>query len=941
MRLRTRLLMIVPLLLAVLIAAVLIALPSFVSSRAHRHTIEALASSLTGRQVRIGGHLSLNILPVPQLIAERITIAGPADETITANSLVLDIAVPALLQGRLSASSLTLQSPNVVIPWPLPEGLKALSAPPWLTALHAQIENGAVTVGAVHFANVSADLFTGAGGALAVSGTAVLDGEPLTLSLGIGAGNRGVIPLTFDASSSDALKLSAHVSGTLHRGGALAAALTASAMLPNAGEQAAATATIEADNDGIRTTDLSVRQGNAALSGSAALDFATASLTLALNGRNLDFSQLAVFWRNGAHPPLPVKLTLDAVDSRFDGMSIPGLHARADASGTYIDVSEVALTLPGGSSLNGNLLMLNTGQFRGQAALTSGDLPALLTGYGVANGLPAAWAKLHVTTDLEGDGSHLMLQQVAGNAGTGAFTGDVSLVWPAGTIAAAGQLHFDRLDLTPLPGLVKNLAGGVKNFSAEGEVTIGRATYGGVDMTDLLLDAGIGQQLTVRRLSASLYGGMFATSFTLAGGQVTIARLLLSVPSAAPLAALLPAGWPLPAVLVQQPAAVSVLAEGPLEALATSGTATLGDLEITAAPIVDLSRLAAAGPLTLRYPNAIAAVKAFGYPAGLAWPGAGSIALRANFSASAGAIGLPDFVLSLGDLTAAGRLMLAGGKIDGDIAADTLALPPVPADVSVPWRVLEADTGTIKLTASQVLLGGAAVLGPSAASLTLGPHRVSLNVPYAGLANGTLSGTVTAATATKQAAQLSADVKLSGADAAAVNLPLSFPYAVPAGVLGGQAALTASGDTPADWAGSLAGSATLTGTEGTLNGFDLAGVAQALKPKSSIALRKAATAGDTRYDSLTISGNLGNGGYNINAASLLGPDGNASATGRIGGNDLALKISLMPKVTPPLTVGLAVTGRWAAARKIPDLRAALGWAPNPSQEDGLLRKGSQ
>jgi hypothetical protein len=506
------------------------------------------------------------------------------------------------------------------------------------------------------------------------------------------------------------------------------------------------------------------------------------------------------------------------------------------------------------------------------------------------------------------------------------------LIWPAGVIAASGQLHFGQLDLTPLPGLFRDLAGEVKNFSAEGEVTIGRASYGGVEMTDLLLDASFGQQLAVRRLSASLYGGMFASSFTLAGGQVTIARLMLSVPSAAPLAALLPSGWQLPAALVQKPLAVSLLAEGPVNALATSGTATLGDLEITASPTVNVAQVSAAGPLTLRYPNAIAAVKAFGYPAGLAWPGAGSIALRADFAASPSAIGLPDFVLSLGDLTAAGKIMLGGGKIEGDIAADTLALPALPAGFSVPWRVLEADTGTVKLTANEVLMGGTTVLGPSAASLTLGPRLISLNVPYAGVADGTLTGKVTVVTATKQAAQLSADVKLSGADAAAVNLPLSFPYAVPSGMLGGQAALSAR---------SLTGSATLTAAKGTFTGFDLAGLAQALEPKSSVALRKAATAGDTRYDSLTISGNFSNGRYNIGSASLLGPDGNASATGSIGGNDLALKILLMPKVTPPLTIGLAATGSWAAVRKIPDLKAALGWTANPSKEDGLLRKGSQ
>jgi hypothetical protein len=133
----------------------------------------------------------------------------------------------------------------------------------------------------------------------------------------------------------------------------------------------------------------------------------------------------------------------------------------------------------------------------------------------------------------------------------------------------------------------------------------------------------------------------------------------------------------------------------------------------------------------------------------------------------------------------------------------------------------------------------------------------------------------------------------------------------------------------------------LTASKGIFNGFDLAGVAQALNPKSSMALRRAATAGASRYDSLTVTGDFSNGSFNIGSASLLGPGGSASATGSIGGDELSLKVLLMPKVTPPLTIGLTATGRWAAPRKIPDLKAALAWTPIPAKEDGLRRKGSQ
>ena len=137
-------------------------MPGFVASSTHRGTIEALASSLTGRDVRINGKLSLALLPAPQLVAGRVTITGPDQETIQARSLTLAISLPALLHGQLHATSLTLISPHIDLPWPLPGGSAAIAPPSWLAALHAQIQNGAITLGRLHLADVNATLVTGA-----------------------------------------------------------------------------------------------------------------------------------------------------------------------------------------------------------------------------------------------------------------------------------------------------------------------------------------------------------------------------------------------------------------------------------------------------------------------------------------------------------------------------------------------------------------------------------------------------------------------------------------------------------------------------------------------------------------------------------------------------------------------------------------------------------
>ena len=155
--------------------------------------------------MRINGRLSLALLPAPQLIAERITITGPDQETIQARSLTLAISLPALLHGRLHATSLTLISPHIDLPWPLPGGSAAITPPSWLAALHAQLQNGTVTLGQLHLDNINASVVTGADSAITVSGSGQAQGRPLSLTLALsGADAAGIAPLRIDAKSGNA-----------------------------------------------------------------------------------------------------------------------------------------------------------------------------------------------------------------------------------------------------------------------------------------------------------------------------------------------------------------------------------------------------------------------------------------------------------------------------------------------------------------------------------------------------------------------------------------------------------------------------------------------------------------------------------------------------------------------------------------------------------------
>ena len=149
------------------------------------------------------------------------------------------------------------------------------------------------------------------------------------------------------------------------------------------------------------------------------------------------------------------------------------------------------------------------------------------------------------------------------------------------------------------------------------------ATLGPVPLANLLLDGTLGDGLTIRRASARLFNGLVAGGLTLdAKGQVADAQGFVSLPSAAPLAALLPASWRPPAALLQPRLNLSLAAAGPPGALAASAVATLGDFTLTAAPTMGLTTGTANGPLTLRNPDAIATAAMFRLNHGLAWPGA-------------------------------------------------------------------------------------------------------------------------------------------------------------------------------------------------------------------------------------------------------------------------------------------------------------------------------
>lgn len=898
----------------------LMALPGFVASQSHRPAMERFASSLTGREVHIEGKLSLKLLPHPQLTAMRITIAGPDNEVISAKALALDISLPALLRGQLTVQTLNLDSPVIAFPWPLPGGPRAVAPPPWLAALHAHLNNASITLGGLAFTQVNADLFTGPDGAVSVAGNGTLLGQSVTLSLALGqTGLDGAAPLSAQASAGPA---SADFTGTLNDESIINGQL--SAKLPG---KMTGSAAVTADGKQVSLTKLALTQGAETLSGSASFSLIKPALQANLLGQNL---QLDPFFAPPAWmASIPADITLNADGVTLLEQNFPALSMTVSTGPAGTILHALNLSLPGGGQLTGAGAVAGGGQLSGQFSLAVPDSAALLAAYH----LPAlpSWPAAHLSTKLAGTTAQPVLTDLSGTLGADHVTGNLVL----SPRHMAGQLSFDHLALGGLAAWAGQSPPGA--FTAELEIAAAKAEAGPVKLSNFALDAALDGTLNVRRVSANLYGGLAAGSFSLDGnGRLSAAQGFLDIPSATPLAGLIPAAYAPPAAMLTPRLNLLFAARGPEDALAASAVARLGEFTFTVSPIIDMVHGTASGALTAQHPEAILVARLFGWDQALVFPGAGSASLRAQFTASASAYGLNDFVLSFGALNASGRVLVQNGAVTGQIEAQNVAIPPILAGVQFPTSL--PLQGKLSLKAQQIIYAGNPLLGPSAATLSWSGNGASLDVAQAAYGNGTLSGSLGMALSTTAAPAFTAKLLAQGIDASTVALPVSFPYPITSGTLDGSATLTASGYGLKSVVATLGGTATLNASKGVLRGFNLEGFADALgTPDAVHTLYKALVSGSTQFTSLSLAATLANGNCTFTAATLAGPAGQVSGSGGIDlyDNAQALRLVFAPaQVQPPVSATLLVLGTWGAPKHIAHMKAALDWKPPPPQAAG-------
>ncbi|MGH6815217.1 MAG: AsmA family protein [Hyphomicrobiaceae bacterium] len=146
--------------IAVAALTTLSAAPHFIDWNRHREVVQAEASRVLGRQVRMSGNMVVRFLPVPYVQFEKIKIAGAAqdgaDTFFRADGFTVWLSIGPLLRGAIEAREIELKNPALMLRVEADGGLDWRSfrmvgenlrlAPTEVTLQSVKIRNGAVVV---------------------------------------------------------------------------------------------------------------------------------------------------------------------------------------------------------------------------------------------------------------------------------------------------------------------------------------------------------------------------------------------------------------------------------------------------------------------------------------------------------------------------------------------------------------------------------------------------------------------------------------------------------------------------------------------------------------------------------------------------------------------------------------------------------------------------
>ncbi len=435
--------------------------PGMLDWNRYREGIAALASQQLGRVVRIGGPVSLQLLPQPVLTAADVAVEDAGGGVrLKAKALRLRVALGPLLAGRIDARELVLQGAELRLPWPPPAGALSTPPPAWVTGLKAQVEQSRVTMGDLVFSGITATLSSDPDTrTLFVAGSGQSGGREwqFTLRLARPGGDRAA-GLDISLDGQGPLRgTGGTFSGRIMPDGAVEGRVAGrgtdlSLLMPAPPLAWRGDGRLNAAGGLVIADELSLEIGGAPARGAVALRVSPQprlDVSVAAGRLDLDAWIAALLLHDppGLYAGLPTGIDLSAEAATLAGGALRHLRGAVDLGGGAVVLRDVSAALPGDAklSLSGSVSASAPATFTGPVHLAAPDLRA--TARWLEPILPAPLAALAPnvmrTADLAGQvkasAGEVTVTALDGSVDGSHLTGSASVRLPAASARATPQ----------------------------------------------------------------------------------------------------------------------------------------------------------------------------------------------------------------------------------------------------------------------------------------------------------------------------------------------------------------------------------------------------------------------------------------------------------------------------------------------------------------------
>jgi uncharacterized protein involved in outer membrane biogenesis len=289
----------------------------------------------------------------------------------------------------------------------------------------------------------------------------------------------------------------------------------------------------------------------------------------------------------------------------------------------------------------------------------------------------------------------------------------------------------------------------------------------------------------------------------------------------------------------------------------------------------------------------------------------------ARVAGAGGQISAQEFDLTAARLRVRGNLLFnvsnAARKVSGQIDADDLILPlpNLASNVPLPLDFLHGWDGDVRVGVGRLTLGEGPVVQDVSAALSLTRDVLRLDGITARFGAGALSGNLIC-----NAASDPPTISLHGnlADVSATALPDVARYGLLSGQGNARIALAASGFSPSALLATLHGRFDVILHDGSMAGFDLFRLKQAVQDWDSntagVAVSDTLMHGSTGFDQLEVAASISQGALTLDRASLISHAGAAHATGSMMLADATLdvRLAVRPDVPHAPELGIRLAG---------------------------------